>query len=145
MNDRELWRERVRDIRASGTTWWWWWWFMTLFPDSLWPEMVDLSMGKLVECSPIAQETGVQSQVESYQRLKKWYWMPPCLTLNIIRYISSVSGAIQGKESRSFQHFSVIATEKGASGSPQLQSPTFTLDRNTWNHITVCKQIIFIL
>ena len=23
-NDREKWRERVRDIRASGTTWWWW-------------------------------------------------------------------------------------------------------------------------
>ena len=22
MNDRERWRERVRDIRASGTTWW---------------------------------------------------------------------------------------------------------------------------
>ena len=27
MNDREKWREMVRDIRASGTTWWWWWWF----------------------------------------------------------------------------------------------------------------------
>ena len=25
MNDREKWRERVRDIRASGTTWWWCW------------------------------------------------------------------------------------------------------------------------
>ena len=25
MNDREKWREKVRDIRASGTTWWWWW------------------------------------------------------------------------------------------------------------------------
>ena len=24
MNDRENGRERVRDIRASGTTWWWW-------------------------------------------------------------------------------------------------------------------------
>ena len=24
VNDREKWRERVRDIRASGTTWWWW-------------------------------------------------------------------------------------------------------------------------
>ena len=24
MNNREKWRERVRDIRASGTTWWWW-------------------------------------------------------------------------------------------------------------------------
>ena len=25
MNDREKCRERVRDIRTSGTTWWWWW------------------------------------------------------------------------------------------------------------------------
>ena len=25
MNYREKWRERVRDIRACGTTWWWWW------------------------------------------------------------------------------------------------------------------------
>ena len=25
MNDREKWWERVRDIRARGTTWWWWW------------------------------------------------------------------------------------------------------------------------
>ena len=24
MNDREKWGERVRDMRASGTTWWWW-------------------------------------------------------------------------------------------------------------------------
>ena len=24
MNDREKWRERARDIHASGTTWWWW-------------------------------------------------------------------------------------------------------------------------
>ena len=24
MNDREKWRERVRDIHASGITWWWW-------------------------------------------------------------------------------------------------------------------------
>ena len=25
MNDREEWRERVRDIRATSTRWWWWW------------------------------------------------------------------------------------------------------------------------
>ena len=25
MNDREKWRERFRDIHASGTTSWWWW------------------------------------------------------------------------------------------------------------------------
>ena len=27
MNDREEWRERVRDIRAASTIWWWWWTF----------------------------------------------------------------------------------------------------------------------
>ena len=26
MNDREEWRERIRDIRAGSTTRWWWWW-----------------------------------------------------------------------------------------------------------------------
>ena len=25
MNDREKWRERVRDICAGGMIWWWWW------------------------------------------------------------------------------------------------------------------------
>ena len=34
MNDREKWRERIRDIHASGTTWWWWWWWC-LFPISV--------------------------------------------------------------------------------------------------------------
>ena len=28
MNDREEWRERVRDIRAASTRWWWWWLFI---------------------------------------------------------------------------------------------------------------------
>ena len=30
MDDREGWRERVRDIRADGTTWWWWWWWLII-------------------------------------------------------------------------------------------------------------------
>ena len=30
MNDREEWRERVRDIRAASTIWWWWWWWLLL-------------------------------------------------------------------------------------------------------------------
>ena len=40
--------------------------------------------------------TGVQSQVESFQKLKKWYLMPPCLTLTIIRYRSRVKWSNQG-------------------------------------------------
>ena len=35
MNDKEKWRERVRDIRASGTTWWWWWWRWPLVMNDL--------------------------------------------------------------------------------------------------------------
>ena len=31
MNDREMWRERVRDIRAGSMTWLWWWWFAHLY------------------------------------------------------------------------------------------------------------------
>ena len=27
MNDREEWRERVRDISATSAIWWWWWWW----------------------------------------------------------------------------------------------------------------------
>ena len=30
MNDREKWRQRVRDIRAGGTIWWWWWYIYSL-------------------------------------------------------------------------------------------------------------------
>ena len=35
-------------------------------------------------------KTRVQSQVESYQRPKKWYLIQPCLTLSIIKYGSRI-------------------------------------------------------
>ena len=31
MDDREGWRERIKEIRAGSATWWWWWWFSGLF------------------------------------------------------------------------------------------------------------------
>ena len=55
------------------------------------------NIGMMVRVSPMAQETGIQSQVESYQRLKKWYLMPPYLTLRIIRYGSRVKWSNPGK------------------------------------------------
>ena len=55
----------------------------------------DQAIG-IIECSPVAWETRVQSQVESYQRLKKWYLIPPCLTLSIIRYGSRVKWSNPG-------------------------------------------------
>ena len=59
-------------------------------------------------------ETWVQSQVESYQKLKKLYLMPPYLTLSIIRFRSRASGAIQGKELCLLLHLDIVAIEKGA-------------------------------
>ena len=70
-----------------------------------------------LECSPMAQETGVQSQIKSYQRLKKWYLIPPCFKLSIIRYGLRVQWSNPGKGE---------AIEKGACGeiiiSPRCKS-----------------------
>ena len=51
-----------------------------------------------VECllNPLG-DWGVQSQVKSYQRLKTWYLIPPCLTLSIIMYRSRVKWSHPGK------------------------------------------------
>ena len=45
----------------------------------------------------MVRETRVQSQVASYQRLEKWYLIPPCLTLSIIMYVSKVKWRNPGK------------------------------------------------
>ena len=34
MNDREEWRERVRDIRAASTIWWWWYTHTHIYQDT---------------------------------------------------------------------------------------------------------------
>ena len=39
-NDIEKWRERVRDIRASGTIWWWWWVLLKLNQEISWKSLV---------------------------------------------------------------------------------------------------------
>ena len=52
----------------------------------------------IIECLTLAQEIGVQSHIEPYQRLKKLFLMPLCLTVSVLRCGSSVSEAILGKE-----------------------------------------------
>ena len=46
----------------------------------------------------MVQQTWVLTQVASYQRLLKWYLIPPCFTLSIIRYVSRVKWSNPGKE-----------------------------------------------
>ena len=79
----------------------------------------------LEDHSPMVRETGVPSQVESYQRLKKSYLMHPCLTFSIIRYGSRVKGINSGKgvvPSPTQRCSSYMKREP--SGRPRLRSPT---------------------
>ena len=55
------------------------------------------TLAQRLECSLMSRETWVQSQVESYQRLKKWYLIHPLVTLSIIRYVSRVKWSNPGK------------------------------------------------
>ena len=82
--------------------------------NEIWISEIFWLFTKNVECSPMSQETGVQSQVESYQSLKKSYLMPPYLTLSIIRYGSRVKCG--GKKQHPPLYFRVVANEKGAFG-----------------------------
>ena len=75
-------------------------------------------MVKWVESTLMATKTGVQSPVETNQRLKKWYLKPFCLILSVIRYGSRVSVAFLGMEWRPLVYFGVLAMEKGAFGLP---------------------------
>ena len=63
MNDREKWRERVRDIRAGGTTWWWWW--LLLLLRSLW-----------------VYNKSEQMWNRYSNTVKKFYWNRMCLNLH---------------------------------------------------------------
>ena len=78
----------------------------TCFLKSLWWDyfiiiiitvIITGSLTKWVECSPMVRETWIQSQVASYQRLSKWYLIPPCLTLSDIKYVSTVKWSNPGK------------------------------------------------
>ena len=71
------------------------------------------SIGQAVS---VRREIGVQSLIESYQRLKKKrYLMLPCLTLNIYKVL--IKGQVEQSKERSSAltlHLSVVAIEKGA-------------------------------
>ena len=64
---------------------------------------------------------GVQFQVKSYQRLKKWYLMPPCLTHSIISYGSRVKW---------------VNSKKGVAPSPTIEKGAFGLTSTTVANFT---------
>ena len=73
-----------------------------------------------------------QFQVESFQKLKKWYLTSPCLTFSIIRYISRVKWSNPGKGIAPSPTPRCTSYWKGSSGSPRLQSPTLLIFFTTY-------------
>ena len=78
-------------------------------------------------CSPMVQETGIQSQVQSYQRLKKWFLIPPCLTLSIIRYGSRIKWRNPGNGTAPSTTPRCYSYWKGKFGSSSTKAANFTL------------------
>ena len=72
-----------------------------------------------LECSSMARETCVQSRVESYQRLKKWYLLPPCLTHSNMRYGSRVKWSNRWKGEAP----SSTPSKRRPLGPPRLKLP----------------------
>ena len=64
-------------------------------------------------------------------KTKKWYLMPPWLTLSIIRYKSRVKWSNPGNRVAPYPNLGVVAIEKGASGRPRLRLPIFFSTRMT--------------
>ena len=58
----------------------------------------------------MVRKTEVQSQVKTYQRLKKWYLMLHWLALSIIRFGSRVKWSNPGNP----LYLGIVAIEKGA-------------------------------
>ena len=78
----------------------------------------------------MAWKTWVQCWVESYQKLKKWYLMPPCLTLSIIRYGSRVKWSNPGK--------GVVPSPTPWCSSYQKESLQVTLDYDCQLYFMYC-------
>ena len=91
-----------------------------------------------VECFPMVRETWVQSQVTTYQRLKKWYLIPTCLTLSNIRSVSRVKWSSPGKGVAPSLHFGVVAIEKGAFWSPSTMVAHFTYLQSLLTKLSLC-------
>ena len=96
--------------------------------------LVELANHYTTRGALMVRKTMVQSQHESYQRLKKWYLIPPCLTLSTASYVSMVKLEILGKKFRPPLHLGVVVIEKGAfeSSSTTVAKLTFTYGKKIW-------------
>ena len=71
INDREEWRERVRDIRAASTIWWWWWW-LTPKIKFIGTNRIKISLIPYILLTAV--EKGVVVVVAEFYQWKVFWW-----------------------------------------------------------------------
>ena len=101
------------------------------------------TLAQRLECSPMAREPWVQSQVESYQRLLKWYLIPPCLTLSIIRYGSRVKWSNPGNGVAPSPTHWCSSYRKGSLRSPSTMVAKFYIYIYIYIYIFIFIYILF--
>ena len=78
MNDREEWRERVRDIRAASTIWWWWWWW--------WWSLISSSLSVHSDASIRISQPQIRARMtKSIVRYHSSQYTPISLLLQIMK------------------------------------------------------------
>ena len=74
MDNRDEWRERVREIRASDMTWWWWWYLircinaaeLSYFPYYLWNFTWKIDL--------VSHPSGLEELVNMYYQFYYMIW-----------------------------------------------------------------------
>ena len=96
----------------------------------------------------MARETGIQSQVESYQRLRKRYLMQPCLTQH---YKVRIKGEDQGLVEKSPKRSSPLLNtpvlwllKMEPSGRPRLRSASLHIFKDIFGMATLAILYIYI-
>ena len=87
MNDREKWREKVRDIRASGKTRWWWWWYIYINIYIYIPHYCQLNnFSQICESSTIFRKNFAHVRTISFTQGFFLYLIPLCVPFSILFY-----------------------------------------------------------
>ena len=86
MNDREKWRERVRDIHASSTTWWWWF-YSTL--------LIDLHTAKWFQVLSCITNNSIKHQSFVYTQLNDQTVLFQTIQFSISHFITLSSNVKQ--------------------------------------------------
>ena len=79
MNDREEWRERARDIRATSAIWWWWIWNKKGH-DIIISRVISSHMGSMYVETPCTC---------SHSKVKYCYWEKELRSRDVIHWVSA--------------------------------------------------------